>query len=175
MIMRCVHIFPKFKNGDIIDEIRQKYDYLQECIEPHITLVFPFESDLRGEAIKEDLKENLKNIKKFQVVANGIEAVDSHGYYLFLNIVDGSEIIKGLHYGLHKGILRPFQSEWTKDGLFRPHITIGRFTSIAEMKKAEENYGGVTDKFVATIDKVIVEVIGDNEESIIESEVFFGE
>lgn len=41
-------IFPKFENIKIIDEIRDKYDPLANHVRPHITLVFPFESNIRN-------------------------------------------------------------------------------------------------------------------------------
>ena len=43
---RTIMIFPKFSNQEIIDEIRKKYDPLYNLVKPHITLVFPFKSDM---------------------------------------------------------------------------------------------------------------------------------
>lgn len=174
MITRCVHIFPKFKEADLIHEIREKYDYLHKYIEPHITLVFPFESDIPTDLVIEDIHSSLKTTHPFKVVGKGIEGVDSHGYYLFLNIDEGCEIIKKLHYSLYKGLLEEYQSDWTKDGTFKPHVTIGRFTDRDDMLNAVNVYGDSTEQYEAIIDRVYVEIIGENEESIIEGEVLFG-
>jgi hypothetical protein len=45
-------IFPQFKNIEIINEIRNRYDPLAKLVRPHITLVFPFENEMSN-AIKE--------------------------------------------------------------------------------------------------------------------------
>ena len=39
---RDILIFPKFKNINKIQELRNKYDPLANLIAPHITIVFPF-------------------------------------------------------------------------------------------------------------------------------------
>ena len=44
--LRTIMIFPEFENMEIIDNIRKKYDPLAELVRPHITLVFPFESQM---------------------------------------------------------------------------------------------------------------------------------
>lgn len=52
-------IFPQFKNVNIIDDIRKKYDPLANHVRPHITLVFTFESNLTSIELKEHLKKVL--------------------------------------------------------------------------------------------------------------------
>jgi len=172
-IERCIHIFPSFKNSASLDNIRNRYDYLCSCIEAHITLVFPFKSDLSIDEITLDLQKVLSDIKPFEIRTKDIQAVDNHGYYLFLNIDEGSDIISKLHYKFHKGILSPYQSEWTKDGSFLPHITIGRFDNSVDMNNAWKEVKDLSLDYVAVIDRVYVEIIGDNEESIIEGEILF--
>jgi 2'-5' RNA ligase len=78
----------------------------------------------------------LKEVKPFKISICELEGVDNYGYYLFLNIDDGKNNIRELHYKFHKGILYPYQSEWTKDGSFVPHITVGRFENKADMTTA---------------------------------------
>lgn len=43
---RDILIFPKFKNIDKIQEIREKYDELAEILPAHITIVFLFENEI---------------------------------------------------------------------------------------------------------------------------------
>ncbi|WP_411170681.1 2'-5' RNA ligase family protein [Clostridium sp. MB05] len=47
--------------------MRGKYDPLANCIDPHITIVFPFESDISTNELKEHFNEALKDVKKFSV------------------------------------------------------------------------------------------------------------
>lgn len=169
--MRCVHIFPKFSNTEEIETIRREYDHLYDCIEPHITLVFPFESTITREEILKDIKDIFRDEEPFKVTAKGIEGVDNHGYYLFLNIQEGSDKIRELHYKIHTGILSSYQSDWTKDGSYVPHITIGRFDDKINMLSVAEKYKNYNSIFSTIVDRVYIEIIGENEESIIEGEV----
>ena len=54
---RDILIFPKFKNIDKIQEIREKYDELAEILPAHITLAFPFENETIIEKVKGDYWE----------------------------------------------------------------------------------------------------------------------
>lgn len=45
-MLRTIMIFPQFKNIEIINEIRNRYDPLAKLVRPHITLVFPFENEM---------------------------------------------------------------------------------------------------------------------------------
>ena len=171
---RCVHIFPRFENSHHIEAIRKEHDHLCECIEAHITLVFPFESDLTYDNIEKDLIAYLEDEKTFKIKAAGLEAVDSHGYYLFLNVTEGAETLKKLHYKLHQGVLKPYQSPWTQDGSFVPHITVGRFQTEDQMLAAIKSYEDFNHDFTVEVDRVYVEIIGEDDASIIEGVVTFG-
>ena len=55
-------IFPEFNNMQIIDDIRTKYDPLAKLVRPHITLVFPFESEMSDEDVATILDKRLDPI-----------------------------------------------------------------------------------------------------------------
>jgi 2'-5' RNA ligase len=81
-------IFPHFKNLDLIDEIRKKYDPLAELVPPHITLVFPFKSTIRSEKLIEWMRISLNNIKPFYIKMGGLyKEMNAYGNYLFLNVL----------------------------------------------------------------------------------------
>lgn len=84
MSLRTIMIFPEFENREIIDNIRKQYDPLYELVQPHITLVFPFESQISNEELAEILKVRLQGIKPFELKLGGIsKQEDSFGNYLF--------------------------------------------------------------------------------------------
>lgn len=56
---RSILLFPKLKNMDQIQKIRMKYDPLAECIDPHITLVFPFDLNISTKELIEHVEESL--------------------------------------------------------------------------------------------------------------------
>jgi len=62
MKKRTIMIFPEFDNMKFIDQLRQKYDPLANKVRPHITLVFPFESDMLKHEICEVLSNRLDAI-----------------------------------------------------------------------------------------------------------------
>jgi hypothetical protein len=52
-LKRSIIIFPQFGNDtNLIQNIRHQYDPLASKIAPHITLVFPFESEISSEAYR---------------------------------------------------------------------------------------------------------------------------
>ena len=89
---RTIMIFPKFDNIELIDRIRIDYDPLAHLVQPHITLVFPFESDLTDEMVYQQLDIVLRSLKPFRLVCHGVEEGSSRfGHYLFLQVCDGKE------------------------------------------------------------------------------------
>lgn len=164
MNTRVIMIFPKFENMHIINNIRKKYDPLSDFVEPHITLVFPFEDELSNEELSLYLKEALKDIKPFEIELQGFrKQVDKYGNYLFLNVVQGIEIIKEIHDILYKDKLKKFDLGYE----YIPHMTVGKLPSIELLDKAFEDVQKYSDKFNTEVRKISVEMIGEVEESII--------
>src|SRR5690606_8063868 len=127
MGFRTIMIFPEFENIDIINNIRKKYDPLAELVLPHITLVFPFESDITNEELKLHLKESLSNLQPFRIELEGFsKQINSFGNSLFLNVVQGVDEIKNIHDRLYKGRLKQFDAGYD----YVPHITVGNLPSL---------------------------------------------
>ncbi len=164
MGFRTIMIFPEFENIDIINNIRKKYDPLAELVLPHITLVFPFESDITNEELKLYLKESLSNLQPFKIELGGFsKQINSFGNSLFLNVVQGLDEIKNIHKRLYKGKLKQFDAGYD----YVPHITVGNLPSIDLLDKAFDDVKNYNDKFITVVNKISVEMIGEHEESII--------
>ena len=69
---RDILIFPKFKNINKIQELRDKYDPLANLIAPHITIIFPFSDNISNEELIKKLNNLLKDFKPFTIVFKGI-------------------------------------------------------------------------------------------------------
>ncbi len=171
MFERCIMIFPEFSNIEIIDEIREMYDPLASHVRPHITLVFPFESNIDSIQLKSHLEEVLASVNSFPLVLKGITPVKSFGNYLFLNIENGKEEIVEIHRNLYTGILEPYFPQWLKVDKYNPHMTVGKVESEEKYKLAIEKTREVTDVFETVVNKISVEIIDDNEDSMIEIEI----
>ena len=165
-------IFPQFDNINVIDEIREKYDPLANNVRPHITLVFTFESNLTSLEIKEHLNKVLSETSSFRLTMGDIIKIDNPlGMYLFLTIKEGMEEIKKLSLKLYEGILEPYKAAWFNEKTFLPHMTLGNFTSREELDNAYEDVISIKEKFTTKVDKISVEIIDENEDSIIEVEM----
>lgn len=160
---RDILIFPQFSNIEKIQNIRKKYDELADILPPHITLAYPFKSNLSNNEIKDKLKEILKERKSFRVKFKGISIYKDtkvNNNYIFLDIVDGYEEVMEIHKKIYNYVLKIDQPK-----IFVPHITLGSIK--------EENINiELNDEFECIVDKIYLESIGENEESNIEFEVF---
>ncbi|MCD2345869.1 2'-5' RNA ligase family protein [Clostridium guangxiense] len=165
MNTRTIMIFPQFENIKVINEIRKKYDPLVDLVLPHITLVFPFNSELTNKELNLYLKVCLRNIKAFKVELKGFSKQhDRYGNYLFLNVVQGMGVIKNIHDMLYKDKLKQFDA--SQD--YVPHMTVGKLSSIELLDKAFDDVNNkYNDKFSTVVKKISVEMIGEHEESII--------
>ena len=170
MVERCIMIFPEFSNIKVIEEIRGKYDPLARHVRPHITLIFPFHSDIATAELETHLKEVLEGVIPFELTMQGITPVQSFGNYLFLNIAKGQEEIKDLHKALYTGLLGPYHPQWLKSGGFYPHMTVGKLEQDHEYREAAEAVKDRKEIFNTIVKKISVEIIDDNEDSIIELE-----
>ena len=161
---RDILIIPKFTNVDKIQEIRKKYDELYDVIMPHITLAFPFKKDISNEELKKELMKITKNIKPFKIKCKGITLKEDkriNTYYIFLNIVEGKELLSEINKKIYQNILNDID---IKKYNYEPHITLGNTNNFYE--KIELN-----DEFETIVDSIVIEQVGENEESIIESEI----
>ena len=161
---RDILIIPKFKNIDKIQDIRKKYDELYELIMPHITIAFPFNKDISNQELKKQLLEITKNIKPFKVKCKGVtlrKDKNINTYYIFLNIVQGKDILIDLNKKVYNTILSDID---IKKYNYEPHITLGNTNN--QNEKIE-----IDDEFETIIDTIIVERIGENEEQIIEFKI----
>ncbi len=164
MSLRTIMIFPEFDNMEIIDELRNKYDPLAKLVRPHITIVFPFESEMTNEELSNILDKRLENFKPFSIRLGGIsKAEDQFGYYLFLEIVEGLEQIKRLHDLLYENEFAP----WNLGLSYVPHMTVGKLADGEALQNAFEETKSCEAVFTTRVNKISVEMIGEHEESVI--------
>ena len=160
---RDILIFPKFININKIQELRNKYDRLANLIAPHITIAFPFSDNISNEELIQKLTNLLKNFKPFTIVFKGISL--SKDNYIFLNCMNGDQEIIELHNEIYKQIL---PSHLKKSIRYIPHITLGVANNI-------EGLGSFNYEFKAIVDEVSIELIGEDEESIIIKNIKLGD
>ena len=160
---RDILIFPKFKNINKIQELRNKYDPLANLIAPHITIAFPFSDNMSNEELIKKLTNLLKNFRPFTIVFKGISLSEDN--YIFLNCMKGDQEIIELHNEIYKQILT---SHLKKSIKYIPHITLGKASSIQELDSFDY-------EFKTVVDEISIELIGEHEESIIIKNIKLGD
>lgn len=164
MSLRTIMIFPEFENVDVIDGIRKKYDPLAELVRPHITLVFPFDSRLSNAELEQILEKRLSGIKPFALELGSFsKQEDRFGNSLFLNVLQGTEELDRIHKLLYEGELKEFDLGFG----YMPHVTVGKLPTVEQMEEAYAEVSTCQERFKTVVNTVSVEMIGENEESII--------
>ncbi|GAB6549525.1 2'-5' RNA ligase family protein [Bacillus mobilis] len=164
--MRTILVFLNNMSIDKIENIRHKHDPLFRLIPPHITIVFPFESNISNDELKSHILNLSKGVGKIEIeFANRITSV---GSYLYLEVEEGKEQIEELHDMLYTGPLIQFLKE---DIPYIPHVTVGRKESAELAAEVAKDIQSFPEKLQCVVDRISVERIGENGESIIEFEV----
>ncbi|MDR4984308.1 2'-5' RNA ligase [Bacillus cereus] len=164
--MRTILLFLNNMSINEIESIRQKHDPLFGLIPPHITIVFPFESSISNDELKLHILYVSKGIQSIEIeFANQIT---SEGEYLFLRVEKGKEQIEELHDILYTGLLSQFLEG---DIPYIPHITVGRKECAERAVEVVNDIPSFHEKLTCVINRISVERIGENGESIIEFEV----
>jgi len=170
-LTRCIMIFPDFANLPEIQCIREQYDPLYRCVAPHVTLVFPFTSDLTGTAVANHLQNAVQEIAPFKLVMQGVKPNTIGGKYLFLEVIEGTKELNLLHNRLYSGLFSAYKPDFLKHYAFHPHMTVGKFVNDLELQTAINATEIVTTRFETTVNKISVEIIDGCDNSIIETEV----
>ncbi len=164
--MHTILFFLNNMSIDKIENIRQKHDPLFKLIPPHITIVFPFKSNISNGELKSHILNLSRGIGKIEIeFANRITSV---GNYLFLEVERGKEQITKLHDMLYTEPLRQFLKE---DIPYIPHVTVGRKESAELAAEVAKDIHSFPEKLQCVIDRISVERMGEKGESIIEFEV----
>lgn len=159
---RDILIFPKFKNINKIQELRNKYDPLANLVAPHIAIAFPFSDNISNEELIRKLTNLLEDFKPFIIIFKGISL--SKDNYIFLNCIQGNQEIIQLHDKIYEQIL---PSHFKKSIKYVPHITLGTANTIQELDSFDY-------EFKTVVDEISIELIGEHEESIIIKNIKLG-
>lgn len=166
-IKRSIVIFPEFGiDTNLIQNIRNNYDPLASKIAPHITIVFPFESEISSNILHQYIKNSLYEFKAFSLIMQGIS--QEQGNYLFLNLIQGQENIIRIHDLVYSGLLERFLS---KQHCYKPHLTVGRLQNLLATEAAMNKLKYFDYKFETKVNKITSEIILDNLSSEVDFEI----
>jgi 2'-5' RNA ligase len=132
-----------------IVELRRRYDPLAEQIDPHITLVFPFESPLPPQALRAHLVSAMCGVSAFPIRLAEITGHEAE--YLFLNVKRGNDALIELHDRLYAG---PLAEHRSMQHTYVPHVTVGRVSDPRVFRDALTEAGAL----MVQIDTRVAEV-----------------
>jgi 2'-5' RNA ligase len=162
-VRRAIVIAPRFERVERIAELRRAYDPLAFVVPPHITLVFPFSSDLTTAALAAHVTTAVAGIAPFPIELRGVTGdADEH---LFLTVKRGNDDIIALHDRLYTGPLAPFRS---LRHTFVPHLTVGRLERPAAFAVALAHATRLGDTFATQACEVTVFRIGSGNTCVVE-------
>lgn len=166
-MMRSVLIFPHFSDTVAIDQIRSRFDPAYSKIPPHITLVFPFLSQYTAGQVYDAVVSCTAGIPPFSLTLKDVVVKNS---FLFMLPGKGKDSIVQLFHSMYNGLFAPYLPHVLEQEEFIPHMTVGTCTEVTAPERLSVSHA-LLGEYTALIDTVSVEIIGDDSQSIIESEI----
>ena len=134
-----------------IEPIRQRFDPMAGLLPSHITLVFPFESDLTAKDLRKHVELAVKGVAPLALTLEGFTG--SERQYLFLGVKRGSDSIVDMHERLYSG---PLKVHRLFTHTYVPHVTVGRLGSNAAFQAALASVAQIDTRIETLADSVTV-------------------
>src|SRR6267154_1924147 len=149
-----------------IEPIRQRFDPMAGLLPSHITLVFPFESDLTAKDLRKHVELAVKGVAPLALTLEGFTG--SERQYLFLGVKRGSDSIVDMHERLYSG---PLQVHHLLTHTYVPHVTVGRLGSNAAFQAALASVAQIDTRIETLAHSVTVYRLEDEHRRPVEFEV----
>ena len=149
---RVIYVEPQIENPDVIFDIFKNFNPDSSFVNPHICLVFPFESDLQTNILESIINNTFSNYSNFDIQLSGVSiSYEEKTNFLFLNVIDESNTLRQMSRELYNclgdsAILR---------GEYTPHITIGKSKNVDEINKMyNKSKNLLQEKYKASISTI---------------------
>ena len=120
---RAIVWFPPFPMDSPIEVFRRRFDPMADSLPAHVTLVFPFPTNLTVIQLAAHIRRIVGNWPSLPVSFRDIEGILDE--FIFLMVRDRADAIVALHDKLYRGILKAYLRD---DIPYLPHVTLGRAT-----------------------------------------------
>ncbi len=127
---------------------RQRFDPQANIIPPHITVVEAFNFSGHIPDLYEHLKETGETHAPIRVSLVAWDAYTQTDYQLHLPLVTGRLEFTALRENL---LTAPLRHLAKPDDLYWPHITLGRFSTLADLEKAKKALSGFEPQFTFSV------------------------
>jgi 2'-5' RNA ligase len=153
MQKRVIVAFPRIENPAGWEEVlsaRERFDPLARLVEPHLTLVSPFEDPMSDAALEQHVRTAVCELRSFAVTLRDVTVHENE--YLFLNVKRGNDRVVDLRDALYAG---PLAAHLSRTHTFVPHVTVGRVRT-QDLPAAIEATAGLTTSIDAMVSSVSV-------------------
>ena len=120
---RAIVWFPPFPMDAPIEPFRRRFDPMADALPAHVTLVFPFPTNLTVIQLASHIRRIVGNWPSLPVSFRDIEGILDE--FVFLMVRDRADAVVALHEKLYRGVLKAYLRD---DIPYLPHVTIGRAT-----------------------------------------------
>lgn len=161
MGLRSILLLPRI-NHDLVHDVRQQYDTLYQHVAPHISLVFPFESDMSDDTVIQVVMNVMQHFSAFDITLNRVAGEPDNGY-VWLVVDQGAAIITAMHDALYQAPI--FAAHLRQDIPYIPHMTIAQGVTPEQAQQLIAALGQTPLTIMTTIASVSVEHILINDDS----------
>lgn len=133
---RVIFVEPQIENPETIFDIFKKHNPDSSFVNPHICLVFPFESDFETKILESIINDIFSKYSSFEIQLSGLSvSYEKRNSFLFLNVIDERKILKQMSSELYNslGDIAKLKGQYT------PHITIGKSKSAEEINQIHKD------------------------------------
>ena len=120
---RAIVWFPPFPMDAPVEPYRHRFDPMADVFPAHVTLVFPFPTNLTVAQLASHIRRIVGNWPSLPVSFRDVEGILDE--FVFLMVRDRADAIVALHDKLYLGILKAYLRD---DIPYLPHVTLGRAT-----------------------------------------------
>lgn len=149
---RVIFVEPQIDNPETIFDIFKKHNPDSSFVNPHICLVFPFESDLETKALESIINDVFRKYSSFDIQLSGLSvSYEKTNNFLFLNVIDKLNTLKQMSSDLYNSLGDNAKIR----GQYTPHITIGKSKWAEEMNQTYEiSQSSLQSSYSATISTI---------------------
>ena len=127
MTLRSLALYPQLPGDAAIEALRARFDLLADKVAYHVTLVFPFESNLTHVELHALVQQACAGMTPFQL-SLGCACLQEDGLVV-LPVEQGAEQLRTLHARLYSGLLAAYRHPTLP---YQPHVTVGRCHAAAD-------------------------------------------
>jgi 2'-5' RNA ligase len=134
----CGVIFVSEEVEKAIGEPYKRCNPIASYVRPHLTLLFPLETELQSSEVCAHLESVTSQIDMFDIGLDGVR-LRPEDLLIYLGVSEGAEELHSLYRELYEGHFKRFLDPTRA---FYPHLTVGRFETEAEMSSAYDELRG---------------------------------